>query len=40
MNEQGLINLDVLFEFLDPTEPDAIRVFAIDRLPYVAHIIG
>lgn len=33
-------NLDVLFEFLEVSEPETIRVFAINRLPFVASMIG
>jgi hypothetical protein len=38
-NEDG-INLDVLFEFLNPAEDPNIRVFAVNRLFTISTVIG
>jgi len=35
-----IVNLDVLFEFFEPSEPDTIREFAASRLFHIARIIG
>lgn len=38
--DQAPANLDVYFEFLEPSEPDTIRMFAINRLPFIVQHIG